>query len=350
MLEFYRKLIKKRALADYGNAADSIDALLVDTPVHGNIGDQAIALAERDLLDTVLGADKYCELTSAEIDGWEDDFAQVTPSNCLVFVHGGGFLGSLWPEEESRFRKILEAFRGHRIVVLPQTAYFDEADGGKCRKESRRFYEKHPNLTICARERMSFDTLTSMLDGVDVRLVPDSVLTLRTQGVSPGESDRKGVLLCLRSDKERVLGESDAAGIEKQIKEALGPVSITHTDMIAKGVVRPGRRRALVEGKLREFAGAKLVVTDRLHGMIFAALVGTPCIALGNCSGKVKAVYRWLADLDYVVYLDDVRHIESAVGCLDLDSPRSFDAAPWFERLSSEIAAFCKNTDSETAS
>ena len=56
--------------------------------------------------------------------------------------------------------------------------------------------------------------------------------------------------------------------------------------------------------KLDEFRKSKLVVTDRLHGMLFAAITGTPCIALGNSSGKVKGVYDWLTHLDYIQYVD----------------------------------------------
>ena len=55
-----------------------------------------------------------------------------------------------------------------------------------------------------------------------------------------------------------------------------------------------------MEKKLLEFSRAKLIITDRLHGMIFAALAETPCIALDNLSKKVSGVYQWISYLDYI--------------------------------------------------
>ncbi len=39
-----------------------------------------------------------------------------------------------------------------------------------------------------------------------------------------------------------------------------------------------------LNSKFAEFLSSGLVITDRLHGMIFAAITGTPCIALDNKS------------------------------------------------------------------
>lgn len=57
--------------------------------------------------------------------------------------------------------------------------------------------------------------------------------------------------------------------------------------------------------KLSEYSKAKVVVTDRLHGMIFSAIVGTPCVCIDNVSHKVKNCYSWLKHLDYVFYCEN---------------------------------------------
>lgn len=41
--------------------------------------------------------------------------------------------------------------------------------------------------------------------------------------------------------------------------------------------------------KYIKFRECELVITDRIHGMIFAAITGTPCIALSNY--KIKGTY-----------------------------------------------------------
>lgn len=64
---------------------------------------------------------------------------------------------------------------------------------------------------------------------------------------------------------------------------------------------------------MQEFASAKLVITDRLHGMIFAALTQTPCIVLGNYNHKVKGTYEWLQELPYICFADTVQQAAEIV-------------------------------------
>ena len=41
--------------------------------------------------------------------------------------------------------------------------------------------------------------------------------------------------------------------------------------------------------------------------MIFAAITGTPCIALSNY--KIKGTYQWIRDLEYIKFTDDIGKI-----------------------------------------
>lgn len=54
------------------------------------------------------------------------------------------------------------------------------------------------------------------------------------------------------------------------------------------------------------FKKSKVVVTDRLHGMIFCVITKTPCIALKSLDHKVVESYKWIKDLDYVELVDDL--------------------------------------------
>lgn len=42
------------------------------------------------------------------------------------------------------------------------------------------------------------------------------------------------------------------------------------------------------------FKSAKLVITDRLHGMIFCYLTNTPCLVFQNNNHKVRETYEWI--------------------------------------------------------
>ena len=65
--------------------------------------------------------------------------------------------------------------------------------------------------------------------------------------------------------------------------------------------------------KLRSFAAARLVVTDRLHGMIFSAITGTPCVVLSNYNHKVRGTYEWISYLPYIKFAGSA---EEAAGYL----------------------------------
>src|SRR5699024_1734022 len=64
-------------------------------------------------------------------------------------------------------------------------------------------------------------------------------------------------------------------------------------------------RKKYLERKFKEFSTSKLVVTDRLHGMIFSLITGTPCIAFDNISKKVSGVYEWFKDTGYIICITE---------------------------------------------
>ncbi|WP_455138443.1 polysaccharide pyruvyl transferase family protein [Thermophilibacter sp.] len=284
----------------------------MDTPEHGNIGDQAIALAEQQLLDEWFGPDSYFEVTANQVEGFEKTLAKLSPMNQVILVHGGGFLGSLWPNEEYRFRRILEAFRGHRVVVFPQTVTFDRStpEGEEFFQESVTSWCSHPDLTICCRERLSERFVSENFPGVRALLTPDVVLGLET----PSEHvERHGVLFCMRADRERVLDDVTVKSLSAAVKAALPGEPIAYTDTAVDHRVPPKRREREVFAKLAEFSSARLMVTDRLHGMVFAAITGTPCVALNNSNGKVGRVYEWIAELSYVRFFQNVDEAVEAI-------------------------------------
>lgn len=286
--------------------------LLLDTPEHGNIGDQAIALAEQQLLDKWCGPASYFEVTASQVEGFEKALAKLSPMNQVILVHGGGFLGALWPNEEYRFRRILEAFRAHRVVVLPQTVTFDRStpEGEAFFKESVASWCAHPDLTICCRERQSERFVAENFPGVRAVLTPDVVLGLK---VPEAHAERRGVLLCMRADRERVLDDATVGSLRAAVEEALPGELVALTDTVVYRHVPPARREREVFAKLDEFSRSRLVVTDRLHGMVFAATTGTPCIALNNSNGKVGRVYEWISGLPYVRFCQSAAEAAEAI-------------------------------------
>lgn len=326
-----------KKLVTYHLQQRKYDAILIDTPTHKNLGDHAIVLAEQQLL-TQCGIKSY-ELTATQIDGRESKYAAVTPMNQYILVPGGGFLGALWPKEEERFRRILQAFKKHKIIVFPQTVSFDltTPEGRKYLEESQQIYASHPDLTIFVRERRSYAFMQQYFPTVKCLIVPDIVTLLNTHDIT---QHRKGILFCMRRDLEKALGDVEQQEMLNAVQAQYPDEIIEFTDTVIDYDVMPEKREEEVDRKLTQFSGARLIVTDRLHGMIFAALTHTPCIAMSNSNGKVKAVYEWIKNNDYVRFANSTVEFKQQLQNLDVSQRCIYDRKlvehefePLFEEL-----------------
>ena len=107
----------------------------------------------------------------------------------------------------------------------------------------------------------------------------------------------------MRKDKEKNNDDKQILNIYQSLMESGEDVSFT--DTVVEGKIEKIEREKEVERKLLEFSSAKIVITDRIHGMLFAAVTGTPCIAMDNISKKVSGAYEWIQYLEYVQFIKD---------------------------------------------
>ncbi len=337
-ISFIRAL---QGLSRLKKSISSADYLLLDTPMHKNIGDLAIAYAERQFIHNCLGK-VFTEITAQELGSCEKSFARSTPTTKTVLIHGGGFLGSLWPQEEYRFREIVKSFKNHKIVVFPQTVTFDTAtpEGQLYLDQSRKIYNSHPDIHICLRDARSFDYIITNFPNVKASLIPDMALQLKLPDTAVScEQFREGALLCMRNDHEKSLTRTDENILHQLVETNFDLV--TSTDMCATLIPSSVKQSEdIVIEKAREFSSAKLIVTDRLHGMILAALTGTPCIALNNSNKKVEAVYQWVKSLDYITCVNNASEAKYAFNKLDLERSYKYNynlTAPYYKKLENII-------------
>lgn len=329
MKKIFRKIKKVICVLDYATRIRSKDFVLIDTPTHGNLGDQAIALAETQIVRN------YYEVTADNFNKLEWLYAKLTPHNKCIIIPGGGFVGSLWPIEEERIHRILSEFSKHKVIIFPQTVYFDlESESGlEFFNKSKHFYEQHKNLTFFVRDNKSYEFLMKNMSNVDVKISPDIVLLLKYKNTLV---DRKDILLCFRGDIERVLSDEDYRKINQLIADRCGNVDIKTTSTVCDLYIPPKNREREVYKKLAEFSKAKLVVTDRLHAMIFSAITATPCVAFGNMSGKVKGVYSWISYCPYIKYVNNMSEFKDALNEINIESNYFFDATN-IEKLSQQL-------------
>jgi len=273
---------------------------LLMTNEYNNIGDHAIAKAE---LDFLADYDAY-ELTDYQLSYLIKcpKILKKILKNDLIVLNGGGYLGTLWYGAEELLRSVLELCNAsNNIVVFPQTIFYENNEFGKKEFEkSKKLYNSCKNLTLCSREKHSYEIMKNAYN--NVYLIPDIVLSLNE---CKDNCIRNGVQLTLRNDHEKTMNDEY---LEKLISffENKFEGNVRFADMCAEYDILPENRETELNRHFNKFRSSELVVTDRLHGMIFSAITGTPCIVLNSKSPKVKGVYDWIfKDCEYIIFTDD---------------------------------------------
>ena len=283
-------------------------AFLIGTPTHVNVGDSAIVMAEIAFLKQN-GYENILEITLEEYSAYRKCILRLMPKYARIFLPGGGNMGSLWPIEEKWRSQIIQDFAQHQVVVFPQTIYYaNDFEATALKENSVAVYNTKSNLTVVAREQKSFDLMKQLYPNLNVVLAPDIVLSM---GYQPFIMERDGILVCFRHDKERSLSINDEEKMMVELKEQGYIIKVI--DTMAEKQITIENREEIVREKMQQFAAARLVITDRLHGMIFAAITGTPCIVLENNHHKVRGTYEWIKDLDYIHFMSTIEEALSFV-------------------------------------
>lgn len=112
---------------------------------------------------------------------------------------------------------------------------------------------------------------------------------------SNASAEREGVYICLREDQESVLQKEQRNRVKTALFDEFGEIK-AFTTTVGRRVSRDTREQEL-EALWSMLQSAEAVVTDRLHGMIFCALTGTPCVVIRSFDHKVMEGYQWLKEI-----------------------------------------------------
>ncbi|MCM6844198.1 polysaccharide pyruvyl transferase family protein [Latilactobacillus curvatus] len=270
------------------------------TPTHTNLGDQAIAIAELIYLKKKLPEYQVIEVPDINTVKGIKLIKKVIESDDIVMIHGGGNLGVLYPTAEKRRRLIVQMFEHNKIITFPQSAYFsDDKDSQAELIKSRSIYSDNKNFVLVARETLTKKFLEENFPKNKLLFTPDIVFFLNAR-LQLEEYKRSGILLALRKDKERSLSSNFIDNLVNRLKRDF---HITYSDTVIHENIEINsmNRDTYFINKIHEFSKHQLVITDRLHGMLFSLLTKTPCIVFNNNNGKVKyTYYNWLKEVNYI--------------------------------------------------
>lgn len=271
--------------------------ILLGTPIHGNSGDHLIALAEEQFLRVNYPEYTLIDCTMNFCIIFEKFIKKHVSKTDLLFIPGGGWLGTDWPHNEIYVREKLRAFKDNRIIILPQTVCY--VFENEFLEEGKEIYSTHKNLIFCLREMNSWKFVVDkgLVKEEQAILLPDCAMLYQGQEELKNVVE-KDVKLCFRSDLEKLMSKEEFEQIREVVLDRYGEYK--EFDTVKQTTIRLRKRKDYVKQVLSEVANAKLVITDRLHAMIMCVLMGTPCIAYDNSTHKVSNVYKWIETLNYI--------------------------------------------------
>ena len=206
------------------------------------------------------------------------------------------------------------SFPDNRVIILPQTAYYRNDD--EYLKLGAQIYRAHPDLYFCARDKLTFELIKNndFMESQRLLYMPDmalySTLWKRKGDIEKHVDNQIG--LCLRDDRELVMSDSMREKIIAEVRRFDPDYTEIRTNESDRSI-RVNQREENILRKLREISNLKLLVTDRLHAMIMAAITDTPCIAFDNSTHKVKGTYDWIKELDYIRFLNSPDNITEII-------------------------------------
>ena len=267
------------------------------TADYGNLGDVAISYAQADFVKKNFPELEIVDVPiSKTVEGMF--FArQNIKKGDLVATNGGGNLGDLYPDIESLRQLVIETLPNNRVISFPQTIDFGTDELGKeALNKAQQRYGNHKSLVFMAREKRSYEKMKREFRLNTVLLSPDIVMSLDK---STPVLDRKGVVICLRNDLEKRLTSEEDAALLSLIERKFDRQSAYDTH-IGRGNLSASERNMELDKIWTVVRGADLVITDRLHGMIFSFITGTPCLVFLNSNNKILDSYEWIKAASYI--------------------------------------------------
>jgi len=304
---FYKHLLHELA------ALITNDYILLDLPYFTNVGDVLIWQATLDVLKKI---NHKC-LYSASIETYVKP--QIAKDVIVVFMGGGNF-GDLWFRHQTFRHRVLTDFPDNPILQLPQSVFF-ESD--KNLNDDIGFFCTHKgSVTICLRDKQSYDFIEQKYPDVRTLLMPDMVLGFDIKKYA-NFTNGHGAVLVKRKDKERVEISEDLTDktavadwpmmdkpdsvlgiilramrlVQKIDRSDKGCTRKKIEDFFYKNIIK----KHIIKKGIKFLQPYRTIYSTRLHAGILAWLLKKDVYLYDNSYGKIKGVYDlWLKDQENV--------------------------------------------------
>lgn len=315
----------------YSNIYCNKKVILIGTSEHSNIGDAAITFGEYEFIRKYFSDYKIIEYSSYEFNENLANLMNIINKDDLIFLQGGGNLGNKYLVEENIRRTIISSFPNNKIVILPQTIYFDNDTELNISKD---IYNSHNDLTLFTRGDVSLNFAKKHFKNAKNYKALDMALNLNYNY----NFKRDGILCCIRDlDDESALNKEQYNMIFEIVNKY--DQNYVFTNNLWLKDIKKIERNSIVYDQIKRFAQHKLVITDRLFGLIFSLITNTPCIVLSSYNYKLKEFTDMLKDNKSIKFIDkDIDKLDSEIKKMLKSSVNIHnDFSEWFDKIADII-------------
>ena len=281
---------------------------------YGNLGDVAITTSQikflKELFDDYIILEFPISITYTDFKSLKE----VVNKNDIITFVGGGNSSSRYSDIEYCRQFIIKRFPKNKIITFPQSVVLDK-DNSKFNKLFKKCYLSHKKLLYFVREKYSYNLLKKEIPYLNLNLAPDIVMSYKTFT----NYNRNGIIISLRNDKEKNLNNDNKTKLENIIKENSNEIiEYFDTQLSIDYTLSDKQRRVEFDKLLDKYSKSRLVITDRLHGMIIAYITNTPCIVFSCDNTKIKGCYEWLKKSKKTIYREQFNPEVFKIDLLDL--------------------------------
>lgn len=286
--------------------------VMINTPIHDNLGDHAIAFAEKCWVEEHTSY-QYIEITGDMYRRFGKVIKKFISPKDLIGISGGGYMGSLWEHEQELVESVVANFSENRIRIFPQTVFFEGHEKDEKLEKVKTCLRNHPDLILYVRERNSYGFMKKHMPACKCELVADMAFYLHEDYKTNRIADKhsRKAALCLKGDCESVLTQDKKDWLKQLFEKA--DFDVCMTDMLLEqNLEDTAMRYQYIKSKITEFKQYQVLVTDRFHGAAFALLAGINCYVLPGKSFKNQGLCEMLGNLSgvrYVAQMEEMEHL-----------------------------------------
>lgn len=279
---------------------------------YGNLGDHAIAEAIHIFVSMNTDIELY-EIPFCTERNYNSIIDSIITKQDIIAIVGGGFFGSIWYGGQLRTNQILQRYPENRIIIFPQTMFWEKG-WETLRIESKNIFNNHiGKVFICARDEISYQEMKELFNECEVIHAPDMVLSIDWSKYVSVQK-RTNIGICLKNDAESILSDEKRDEIFN-----IGTIfneKVVSIDNELNRLIFEGERSDYLHKLLNQYASKRLVITDRMHGMLFSYITKTPCIVMAGVTHKNIENYKWIEKAEYIKVLSDFGELQDLASIL----------------------------------